>query len=244
VRARLGSFCYILGRGAKAVSRKSVTDIREAAAYTFADAARYLRLPAPTVRAWVVGIENERQRFEPLIHRPGLADKRLSFNNLVEIHVLRAMRTRHDVSMGAVRKALRFAEKNCGIPRLLIHRDLMAGAGDVFLDKYTELISLSRGGQMVLRSALIAHLERVVYDPHNVPLRLFPWSPIPSEAPKKSVVLDPRIGFGKPVTEHRSISTAVLANRFDAGETVEDLAADYGLSGDEVEDALQFERAA
>lgn len=226
------------------MTKRTVSDIREAPAYTFAEASRYLQLPAPTVRVWVVGLDSARQRFRPLIRRPDPRDKRISFNNLVEIHVLRALRTRQAISMPDVRSALHFAEEQCGIDRLLIHKDLMAGAGQVFLDKYTELLSLSKGGQLVLRAALHAHLERVVYDPDGIPIRLYPWSPIPSEAPRRSVVLDPRVGFGRPVTEHRRISTAVLASRFDAGEPVEGLAADYGLTADEVEDAIQFERAA
>lgn len=224
--------------------KKATRDIREAPAYTFADAARYLRLPAPTVRVWVVGLNTARQRFQPLIRRPDPHDKRLSFNNLVEVHVLRALRTQHEISMPDVRKALRYAEESCGIERLLIHRDLMAGAGQVFLQKYTELISLSKGGQLVLRNALQAHLQRVVYDPHGVPLRLYPWSPIPTDRTLRTVLLDPTLGFGRPVTERGRISTAVLANRFDAGEQVEDLATDYELTVEEVEDAIQFERAA
>jgi uncharacterized protein (DUF433 family) len=192
----------------------------------------------------VVGLDSERQRFRPLIRRPSPKDKRLSFNNLVEVHVLRALRTRHDVSMGAVRKALKYAEEECQIPRLLIHRDLTAGAGEIFLDKYTQLVSLSKGGQLALRSVLAAHLQRVVYDPGGVPLRLYPWLPNPLDAPRKPIVLDPQIGFGSPVTAHRNISTAVLASRFDVGESEEDLATDYGLTLEEVRDAVQFERAA
>ena len=191
-----------------------------------------------------MGIDSERQRFRPLIRRPDPKDKRLSFNNLVEIHVLRALRTKHDVSMTGVRKALKFAEEKCAISRLLIHKDLMAGAGEVFLSRYSQLISLSKGGQLALRNVLTAHLERVVYDPRGVPIRLFPWIPNPKEAPRRTIVLDPSIGFGTPVTANRSISTAVLASRFDADEKVEDLAADYGLTAHEVEDAIQFERAA
>lgn len=226
------------------MTKRTPHDIREAPAYTFAESARYLRLPAPTVRVWVAGLNTVRQHFQPLIRRPDVHDKRLSFNNLVEVHVLRALRTQHKVSMPDVRKALRYAEESCGIHRLLIHRDLMAGAGQVFLQKYTELISLSKGGQLVLRNALQAHLQRVVYDPMGVPLRLYPWNPIPSEGPSRNVVLDPSLGFGQPVTDRGRISTAVLASRFDAGERVEDLAADYELTVDEVEDAIQFERAA
>lgn len=220
-------------------------DIRDAPAYTFAEASRYLRLPAPTVRVWVVGLDSARQHFRPLIRRPNPRDKRLSFNNLVEIHVLRALRTQHGVKMAGVRRALEYAEKECGIPRLLIHRDLRASAGEIFLDKYSELISLSKGGQLALRQVLEAALKRVVYDPQGAPIQLYPsWMPYPSEGPRKSVMLDPRVGFGNPVTARRRISTAVLASRFDFGESVDDLAVDYGLNPEDVEDAIGFERAA
>lgn len=223
--------------------QRTAQDIRDAPAYTFAEAARYLQVPAPTVRIWVVGLESELQRFRPLIHRPDPNDKRLSFNNLVEIHVLRALRTKYDVSMAGVRKALRYAEERCGIARLLIHRDLRTSTGEIFLEKYSNLISLTKGGQLALRNVLSAHLQRVVYDPKGVPIRLYPWIPNPSEAPRMTIVLDPQISFGNPVTEHRGISTAVLASRYDAGEKVEDLVADYGLESREVVDAIQFERA-
>ena len=41
----------------------------------------------------------------------------ISFNNLVEAHVLRALRTRDGVRMTAVRKAIDYAEKELGIKR-------------------------------------------------------------------------------------------------------------------------------
>jgi hypothetical protein len=42
----------------------------------------------------------------------------LSFWNLIEAHVLRALRTEHAVSVKALRKALDYAEKELGIERL------------------------------------------------------------------------------------------------------------------------------
>lgn len=226
------------------MARRTVEDVREAPAYTFAEVSRYLHVPAATVRVWVAGLDTATQQFEPLIRRPVSGDKRLSFNNVVEVHVLRALRTRHGVSMPGVRKALEYAETACGVPRLLIHRDLMAGAGEVFLDRYSDLVALSRGGQLVLRDALTAHLERVVYDPQGVPLRLYPWLPSPSRADCRTIVLDPHLGFGNPVTEHGGISTAVLVSRYEAGESLDEIAADYDLESRDVADAIQFERAA
>jgi uncharacterized protein (DUF433 family) len=219
-------------------------DVREAPSYTFADAARYLRVPAPTVRVWVVGLHSDRQRFEALIHRPDSGDKRLSFNNLVEIHVLRALRTQHGIPMAAVRKALRDAEKKFGIPRLLIDKQLSATPGRLFLDRYGELIELSRGGQLALRDVFKNFLKAVVHDPRGVPILLYPWIPDPFRPASKAIFIDPFRGFGTPLAGKRAISTAVLASRVDAGESIDAVARDYGLESGEVEEAIHFERAA
>src|SRR6266498_2710471 len=49
-------------------------DIRNQAAYGLAEAARYLKLPAPTLRSWVVGRAYPKAdgvgHFQPLIHPP------------------------------------------------------------------------------------------------------------------------------------------------------------------------------
>ena len=42
----------------------------------------------------------------------------------------------------------------------------------------------------------------------------------------------------------RGVSTATIAERIDAGESVEDVAADYDLGQAEIEQAALYERAA
>lgn len=75
--------------------------------YTIGQAAQYLCISNTTLRSWVVGrpypAGGGSRYSQPLIARPDEQDLRLSFNNLVEAHVLRALRTRHKVPMPAVR---------------------------------------------------------------------------------------------------------------------------------------------
>ena len=61
---------------------------------------------------------------------------------------------------------------------------------------------------------------------------------------ERPIVIDPRIAFGRPVMLRKGISTSTIAERVDAGESVDDLAADYGLGPAEIEQAVVYERAA
>jgi uncharacterized protein (DUF433 family) len=46
------------------------------------------------------------------------------------------------------------------------------------------------------------------------------------------------------VVGRKGISTSIIAERVDAGEAVDDIAADYDLGPSEIEQAVIYERAA
>lgn len=224
------------------------TDLRNRPAYALAEAARYLKLPAATLRSWVAGRPYPKAagiaRFEPLIHPPASLPPILSFWNLIEAHVLRSLRMDHGVSLKAVRQALTYAERKLNIRRLLLRKELRTDAGKVFLDRYGELIDLSASGQLAMRHLLEEHLKRVEWDERLFPIRLYPFLSIDGAVSDKPIAIDPKIAFGRPVVIRAGVSTAAIAERIDANETVEDLAADYGLTPAEIEQAVLFERAA
>jgi uncharacterized protein (DUF433 family) len=56
-------------------------------------------------------------------------------------------------------------------------------------------------------------------------------------------VIDPRISFGRPVLAGTGIPTAVIAERYKAGESMDDLADDYGCQRFEIEEAVRCELA-
>ena len=51
------------------------------------------------------------------------------------------------------------------------------------------------------------------------------------------------VGFGKPIIAGTGISTAIIASRFNARESIGDLAAEYDFSPKQVEEAIRWERA-
>ena len=224
------------------------TDMRNQPAYTLAEAARYLKLASATLRSWVVGRDYPKgegvAHFRPLIHPPERHPPTLSFWNLIEAHVLRSLRTEHGVSIQALRKALVYAEKTLGINRLLLSKELRTHAGKVLLDRYGELIDLSASGQIAMRRMFEAHLARVVWDEWQFPVRLYPFTSGSSLADERPIAIDPNIAFGRPVMVRMGISTHAIAERIDAGESVDDVARDYDLTPPEVEEAVLYERAA
>lgn len=223
-------------------------DPRDLPAYGIADAARYLDLPAATLRSWVAGRTYPRQHgvgsFEPIIV-PADAEgaSRLSFYNLVEAHVLRALRTKHDVPLKHVRAALAFAERELSIQRLLLSKEMQTAGGDIFLEHLGTLVNLSKSGQLAVKELLAAHLERVERDSSAIPIRLYPFLLRVAENEGRSVVIDPRVSFGRPTIAGSGIRTAVLVERIDA-ESVASIAVDYGLTEAQIKAAVLFERAA
>ena len=219
-------------------------DPRDIAAYGVAEAARYVKIPERTLRSWVVGRSypqgSGRPFFPPLISVAESSPPQLSFNNLIEAHVLRALRTRHNISISAAREAIHFAEERYQINRLFLRPELRAGAGDLFLQRYGELVHLNMSGQLAIKEMLQAHLSRIEVDELSIPARFYPFSGTGT----KNIVIDPRISFGRPIIERRGISTAAIVDRVDAGESVEEIASDYGLTIEEVTEAIVYEQAA
>ncbi|HEU0300686.1 MAG TPA: DUF433 domain-containing protein [Longimicrobium sp.] len=223
-------------------------DPRTLPAYGLAEAARYLHIPPATLRSWLVGRTYPRQdgvgSFEPLIKPTGKGVLRLSFVNLVEAHVLRALRTQHGIPISHVRQALDYAERELGIQRLLLSAELLTSAGELFLEQYGQLINLSRSGQLAIKKVLEAHLRRVERDDRALPIRLYPFLSTGEEDGRRPVVIDPCVSFGRPMLAGAGVTTAAIAQRIDAGESVADLALDYGITPGQVEEAVVFENAA
>lgn len=224
------------------------TDIRSQACYPVAEAARYLRLPAATLRSWAWGREYETTRgarhFPAIIKPASRKPPLLSFWNLIEAHVLRSLRLNHAVSVQAVRKALEFAQKELNVDRLLLSPELRSSAGELFLDHYGELIQVSASGQIAMRQVMLQHLDRVEWDEWKFPVRLFPFQASLEPGSSRFIAIDPAIAFGRPILVERGIATEIIVDRIDAGESVADVAADYDLSAADVEQAILYERAA
>ena len=65
-----------------------------------------------------------------------------------------------------------------------------------------------------------------------------------SHADKKqgaNVVIDPRLSFGRPVLDGLGVRTSILAERFKAGDSIDELAREYGAAPEAIQNALRCE---
>lgn len=219
-------------------------DPREIPTYGITEAARYLGLPAATLRSWTVGRQYRTSAGErdwpPLIELPSERVPELSFMNLVEASALATIRRRHKIRMPAVRDAIHYLKKRLRSQHPLAER-LETDGLDLFISKYGQVINLSRSGQLGIRECLEAHLKRVEHDAKGLAIRLFPWTRGDQLESPKIITIDPLVGFGKPIIFGTGIQTQVLAARLRAGDSLAELKDDYGLGEAQVEEAIRYE---
>lgn len=243
----LGSACYDQGRGLV----KLADDPREQGAYTLAEAATYAGISSRTASEWVRGRTARkaigRKGAQGLIRAASRAPCLLSFINLVELFVLADLRRVHRVPMQRIRKALRYVERNLEIARPLVNVRFKTDGIDIFVEQLTEresktaLVNASADGQVAIRVALEARLARVEWDDAGIAARLFPLVRRDAAVQPRSIVMDPFRGFGRPVLAQTGIRTSVVADRFFAGESYRELAEDYGVPAELIEDAVRCE---
>jgi len=220
-------------------------DLRETPTYTFSEAAHYLRVPVDTLRHWLLGNPFRTKAGDayskPLIAISGRDPNLLSFHNLVEAHVLSALRRRHRISMPKVRRALDYLQEKHPSPHPLADYWFQTDGIDIFITEYGKLESITRHGQLAISEFIQLALRRVERDNRKIAVRLYPFTSEPPAADARFIVIDPRVSFGRPVIAGSGVPTSIIAERWVAGELVKELADDYDRTPQEIEEALRCE---
>ena len=97
-----------------------------------------------------------------------------------------------------------------------------------------------------MRELLVVHLQRIEHDSAGLPVKLFPFirNDVPAEILKnepRSIQIDARISFGRPVLAGTGIPTLSIAQRFKAGESAESIADDYSCEIGQFAQAVRYE---
>ena len=207
-------------------------------AYSAVEVARISQVAPSTVRNWVFG---ERK----VIFPASAKNKQLSFENLVEVHVLSALRKDHGVTFQQVRKAVRFLRKELKDQHPLASQMMLTDGVNIFVKHLGKLIGANQDGQQAITEAIEPFLKRVQRDKAGASVRLFPITRRESDSPAVdspwSIAVDPRVRFGRPFLVDCGVETSAIADRVRAGESLEDLAMDFGVDGETILEAIRYE---
>ena len=217
-------------------------------AYTKVEASRYLRIPHRTLHNWVSGGSDRSGRpAAPLVSIADPAQHLLSFENMLELHVLAALRHVHGIRMRIIRRALDFLQTRLEVARPLIDKQMHTDGKTILVHHLEQLVDVGQEGQTSMLELLDVHLDRIERDPSGIATKLFLFtrkSPLDRDAAEREprfIAIDPAVAFGRAVITGSRVSTAEVADRYKAGDSIADLVEDYGRTAPEIEEAIRCE---
>jgi uncharacterized protein (DUF433 family) len=216
-------------------------DPREVPMYWLSDVALFTGVPESTLKRWAGQISSSHRLIVPPPDefQQRQSELRLSFANLLEAHILDATRKR-DIPIARVRRGIEYLQKespNTQHPLLAHTFYSVAGTRDVFIRTLEgEPLNVSRHGQRGLAAVLEEHLRRIEWD-RTGPVRLMPMR-------SDRVVIDLNVSGGQPVVQGTGVLASILASRWRAGDSLEELARGYTLPLNDVREAVRYIDAA
>jgi uncharacterized protein (DUF433 family) len=194
------------------------------------ETARYLQIPVSTMYSWLA----EDAAGTPLVHR--IDPQRhgwpsVPFVAVIEAYVLRSLRDL-GLTKETIRKAAASVRHEFETPYGLATKRIATDGVDIFVQYANDELARAHDGQMPAREIIDGYLRYISWDvaddfPATLRLRQYP-----DIAP---VIIDPRFGWGTPVLASTKVSVDTVVALWRAGEPLEVVAEEYGLTRDAVE---------
>jgi uncharacterized protein (DUF433 family) len=208
------------------------------AIFTLKETAGYLGIPSSTVHWWA----REQIASPPLITCFPARGREASvpFIGFAEAFVLSSFR-RAGVPLQRIRPAVDVLTKEIGVEHALASRRLYTDGAEVLFDyaerhgeaEVMDLVVL-RTRQRQFADVVKDYLRRIDYGGDG-------WADsvrLPTYA-NAEVVVDPRVAFGMPLVVEGGARVEDLVDRFQAGDSVAEIAADFDVPPDQVEDVIR-----
>jgi uncharacterized protein (DUF433 family) len=217
----------------KAGYRYDPSALREFPAYNLVDASGYARVSYARLRYWI-GTN------APLISIAESDPPLLSFTNLLELHVIDALRSQYGLRLSRIRAAVETLKRYFPHSKHpLVEMALTTEGIDLFDER--GILNFSRGGQGAMPTILQNYLQRIELSSPDFPT-FYPFVRERSSKAPKFISISPAIAFGRSVIEGTGITTAVIAARYNAGESIRALSEEYGRGAQEIEEAVWWEK--
>ena len=224
----------------------------DVALYTVADAARIVDVHPSTLATWAKGYQRHPRGGRPVVGPPiitaaaadRLGEPTIPFVGLAEALVLAAVR-RIGVPMQRIRPALNALQEEIGVEHALASRRLFTDGAELLYDfgdsrrgtdegeRALELV-VARSGQLVFADLIREYLRRITYADDDYAAVIS----VPAYE-RADVVADPTRSFGAPIFQRGGARIDDVLERFWSGETLQDVADEFGVPVDHVEDVVR-----
>jgi uncharacterized protein (DUF433 family) len=209
--------------------------------YTYAEVDRLVGLLGGTARRWINGYQRGGKSYDPILRLEREDTQWVTWGEFVEARMLAEFREK--VPIGRMRAAIDRLRRTYDTeyplahlrPYLSIHqRDLTIAGEDVGLSD-EELVV--RTGQRLLGGARWL-VERATLGQDEAGETII--AELPADRDYPDIVVNPMRYSGQPTFTGRRVSVATIAGMVASGDRPEDLAVDYGLSLQQVNDAVEY----
>jgi uncharacterized protein (DUF433 family) len=212
--------------------------------YTEAAAARLLGVAQGTLNYWLEGGVRRGKLYRPVIRVEPRGDRAaVTWAEFIEAGLLREYRRTHNVPMAELRAFIDVVRARYGVPYPLADRRPFI-AGRELLSQAQEAAGLDADfclvaevrGQLVLTSPADSFVRRVTWEGDTAA----EWRP--HDDPHSPVRMNPDVRFGRPAVA--GVATEVFWEHEGAGESIEEIANEFGVAPDVVVWALAYETSA
>lgn len=204
--------------------------------FTLRESAAYLHTPVSTLHAWAHPTDGD-----PLVTVFPRAGRRATvpFVGFAEAFVLGALRGA-GVPMQRIRPAVAKLSAEIGLEHALASQRVYTDGAELIFDYAAQsddeaLLTVVRTGQQHFADVIRDYLKRITYGDDGWAERLR----LPAYT-KAEVTVDPLQAFGQPIVVHGGARVEDLVDRFQAGDGFAEIASDFGVPAEEVEDVIRI----
>lgn len=227
------------------LAHMSATSMLDREVYLYAEVDHLVGLRAGTARRWINGYERGGKFYDPILRVEPREAEWTTWGEFVETRILAEYRDQ-DIPTARLRAAIDRLRAIYRVdyplayirPYLSVHnRDLAVSGEDVGLSDEERMVI--RTGQLLLgdeRSWSV--IKRATIGEDDAGEKIITELPADMDFPE--IVINPNRYSGQPTFVGRRVSVATIAGMAESGERPEDLAADYGLSLEQVEAAREY----
>ena len=209
--------------------------------YSYAEADRIAGVSGGTSRRWIRGYSyrsnGARVSAAPVtegIEQP--EEPGVSFFDLIEVAAIGRLKE-IGWSLRAIRAAVGSCQAMLGLPRPLVTERFKSDGREFFVQCEDALIEVGIGrrrGERAWTEVLDPFLQTVAYEGEFVRR----WWPI---GQNRRVIVDPEYGFGLPVVAGSGVRTETIYEQVQGFVPQKRIAADFNITLEDVEHAIQFE---